>query len=131
MQKSALQKKTYEIFLTPDFYTIDALTYTVVRCGFLAVGGYKKIRIDVAHCKKGGFLEFFLLFFTLFNTALSAAPQIPLCRRMLGLNPGLLRLWHCQPDALTDSQNQKPWVFTDNRCSKSTYILKESPQTRL
>jgi hypothetical protein len=42
---------------------------------------------------KGQFLDSFS---TMLNTASYVGPQIPQCWRMLGSNPGLLRLWQSE-----------------------------------
>ncbi len=50
-------------------------------------------------------VDFFLLFSLFFNTATSAAPLIPLCRRMMGSNQWQLRLRHWLSDALITRLN--------------------------
>ncbi len=54
------------------------------------------------------FLFYIFFLFTIFNTTSSAAPQIPLCRRMLGSSLGQLRLRHWSSDALT---NRLDWFM--------------------
>ncbi len=66
--------------------------HVVTRKNAFPYGMYGTLENEAYAFVKRGFKKSFWC--TLFNTALSAAPQIPLCRKMLVFNPGLLQIWH-------------------------------------
>jgi hypothetical protein len=85
--------QTWDNFLLLDFSQIPRRFFPFPRIlrwlkHFFGLIDIIKNTVGSFEMWQGVFWIFFLLC-TVFNTASSAAPQIPLCRRMLGWNPGL------------------------------------------
>ncbi len=78
---------------------------------FLLIHAFYHCKANANNDKRGYSWIFKYVFF---NIASSVAPLIPLWRRRLGLNPGLLRLWHCQSDALATHPNKENHYNTDS-----------------
>jgi hypothetical protein len=73
--------------------------------------------VDVTNIKRRIFWVFLFILYVIQHCFI-CRPQIPLCRRMLGPKPGLLRLCHWQSDALKHSAMCHPiniyntYIFT-------------------